>query len=350
MATVLAAAFMVACPVAGLLFGQAPLHSEEPTPRPAEDPFPEAYWQEHLPAETAASQTTGQPTDYVIGPEDVLDIEVFNVPELTKTVRVANGGMISLALLGHVRAEGLTTKQLSEQLEEIYGETYLEDPQISVFVKEFHAQPVSVIGAVESPGLYQLTGPRTLIEILSMAGGLAKRSTAAAGRTVTVTRQAGFADVVPVQGLRLLGPDKVEIEIEPLLHSEDTRLNIQVQPRDIVTVSKADIVYVVGAVRKPGGFVLENRETITVMQALARAEGFLGSPAKGSTRIIRETADGSRVEIPVDLGKVLKGKDPDVELAANDILFVPDSTSKVALKRGVEAAIATATGVLIWRR
>jgi polysaccharide export outer membrane protein len=332
----------------------APLLAQDQVPQELREPTPQSV---DLPqqgtslAVTPAPEAPALSTDYVIGPEDVLDIDVFNVPELTKTVRVANDGTISLALLGHVRAEGLTTTQLRAELESKWGRTYLENPQVSVFVKEFHTRPVSVIGAVERPGLYQLTAPRTLIEMLSMAGGLAKRSSAPAGRTVYVTRKGGFEDLQPMEGMQLIAIDKVEINLRRLLYSREDSLNIEIKPLDIISVSKADIVYVTGnGARRPGGFVLEDREKITVLQALAMAEGFSPNASKGSARIIRTKADGSREQIPIDLNKVLKGKLPDLELVANDILFVPDSSQKAALKRGLDATIATVSGVLIWRR
>lgn len=317
----------------------------EPGPQPLD-----LQQHEAAPVVSALPSRAGMMTDYVVGPEDVLDIDVFNVPELSKTVRVANDGTISLALIGYIQAAGLTTQELRKQLEAKWSKSYLEDPQVSVFVREFHAQPVSIIGAVDRPGLYQLTGPRTLIEMLSMAGGLAKRTSAPAGRTLFVTRKVGFGDLQPAEGMRLVSPDKLEINIQKLLYSQEDVLNIQIKPLDTISVTKADIVYVIGGVKKPGGFVLEDRENVTVLQALAMAEGLNGTAAKSGARIIRRTGDGTRREIPVDLGKVLKGRSDDLELAANDILFVPDSTGKLAGKRGIEAAIQTISGVLIWRR
>jgi polysaccharide export outer membrane protein len=279
-----------------------------------------------------------------------LDIDVFSVPELTKTVRVANDGTISLALLGHVQAAGHTTEQLGKELERRWGQTYLESPQVTVFVREFHAQPVSVIGAVERPGIYELRGPRTLIELLSMAGGLAKVGTAP-GRTVVVTRRGGFGEELQlVEGMNLAGADKIEINLQRLLYSREPGLNIDIKPFDTVSVSRADIVYVVGDVKKPGGFVLADRENLTVLQALALAEGLNGTAAKRRARIIRRDASGSRTEIPVDLTKILDGRSQDLELAANDVLFVPVSTGKAAARRGAEAVLGTISGVLIYRR
>jgi polysaccharide export outer membrane protein len=289
--------------------------------------------------------------NYVLGPEDVLKIDVFNVPELSKmTVRVSNDGMISLPLLGQVKAAGLTTEQLRKELEEKWGDSYLQDPQIDVYVSDFKAKPVSVIGAVDKPGLYPLTGKRTLIEMLSMAGGLGKRGTSPAGRMVLVTRRGGFGDLQPVDGMHMRGSDQLEIDLQRLLYTRDEGLNIDMKSLDIISVTRAEVVYAVGAVNRPGGFVLDDRPNITVLQLLAMAEGVTGSAAKRKARIYRTSKDGSRVEVPLDLGKILKGKSNDISLASNDILFVPNSSSKAAGRRATDAAVGTLTGWLVWRR
>jgi polysaccharide export outer membrane protein len=291
---------------------------------------------------------TTAPADYTIGPEDLLSIDVFNVPELNKTVRVANDGMISLPLIGRVQAAGLTTAELRKELEAKWAETYLENPQVTVFVQEFRARPVSVIGAVERPGLFYLAAPRTLIEVLSMAGGLAKRTENAAGRTVLVTRRDGFADLQFTDGMSLVSVDKLEINLRKLFYSHNEALNIEIKPFDSISVTRADIVYVVGEVRRPGGFVLQDQEKLTVMQALALAEGCTGTAARRNAMIIHRSEDGTRTEVRIDLGKVLKGKAHDPELAANDVLFVPTSWGKAAGFRGAEAALGTLSGVLIY--
>jgi polysaccharide export outer membrane protein len=279
----------------------------------------------------------------------VIKIDVLNVPELSKTTfRIANDGTISLPLIGRVQAAGLTSEQLRKELEDKWGENYLQDPQVTVFIDQFRAMPVSVIGAVEKPGLYPLTGRRTLIEMLSMAGGFGKKATSAAGRTVLVTRKSGFKDLQPVEGMHVRGPDQIEIDLNRLLYTRDEALNIEMKPRDIVSVSKAEVVYVTGAVKKPGGFVLEDRPTMTALQAVAMAEGFTATAAKGSARILRTNQDGSKTEVHINLGKILKGKAEDTTLAANDILFIPDSKKRVAGSRATDAAISTFTGWLIW--
>jgi len=286
--------------------------------------------------------------NYILGPEDVINIEVFNLPELSKTVRVANDGTVTLPLIGRVQAAGLTTEQLRKELADKWGENYLQDPQVTVFVSEFKAKPVSVIGAVEKPGLYPLTGRRTLIEMLSMAGGFGKRATSAAGRTVLITRKSGFGDLQPVDGMHVRGPDQIEIDLNRLLYTKDEALNIEMKPLDIISVSKADVVYVTGAVKRPGGFVLEDRPTMTVLQAIAMAEGFTPTSAKKSARILRTNQDGSKTEVPINLSKILSGKGQDTTLAANDILFVPDSTKKIVGQRALDASVSTFSGWLIW--
>jgi polysaccharide export outer membrane protein len=287
-------------------------------------------------------------SNYILGPEDVIKIDVFNVPELSKTVRIANDGTISLPLIGRVQAAGLTSEQLRKELADKWGENYLQDPQVTVFIDQFKAMPASVIGAVEKPGLYPLTGRRTLIEMLSMAGGFGKKGTSAAGRTVLVTRKSGFGDLQPVDGMHVRGPDQIEIDLNRLLYTRDEALNIEMKPHDIISVSKAEVVYVTGAVKRPGGFVLEDRPTMTVLQAVAMAEGFTGTAARKSARILRNNQDGSKTEVPINLSKIIKGKAQDTTLAANDILFVPDSKQKIVAQRAVDVSVSTFSGWLIW--
>ena len=150
--------------------------------------------------------------------------------------------------------------------------------------------------------------------------------------------------------MSVLGVDRIEINLQRLLYSREEGLNIEIKPFDTISVSRADIVYVVGDVRRPGGFVLADRENLTVLQALALAEGLNGTASKRQARIIRRGSSGSRTEIPVNLIKILNGKSEDVELAANDILFVPASTGKAAAKRGAEVVLGTISGILIYRR
>jgi len=302
----------------------------------------------NTPGDSDSSATAAASSDYILGPEDEIEVEVLNVPELKQTVRVAADGKISVPLIGRVPASGLTPEQLRQELADQWGESYLQDPQVSIFVKEFKARPVSVIGAVEKPGLYYLKGPRNLIEVLSMAGGFGKKASSAAGRTVVITRKSGFQDLQVADGMHLRGPDQIEIDLNRLLYTRDPGLNIEMKPLDTVAVSKADVVYVTGAVKKPGGIVLDDRPTVTVIQAISMAEGFSGTASRGGARILRTRQDGSKIEIPVNLTKVMKGKAEDLTLAANDILYVPDSKKKVALSRAADGSVSTFSAWLIW--
>ncbi|HZT71351.1 MAG TPA: polysaccharide biosynthesis/export family protein [Terriglobia bacterium] len=287
--------------------------------------------------------------DYQIGPEDVLQITVFGVPDLNETVRVANDGTIALPLLGRISASGLTADQLRDKLEKALGKNLLQNPQVGVFVSQFQARPVSIVGAVEKPGLYQITGPRNLIEMLSLAGGLAKRSTAAPGKLVYVTRPSGFKDLKVVPGMRQLSEDKIAIDLKDLLYTQANGLNIQIEPHDIIAVSKADVIYVAGSgVRKPGGFLLEDRDSVTVIQALAMAEGLAPDAAKRRARIIHTRPDGSYVDIPLNLEKIINQKAPDPQLAANDILYVPVSRGKAVAKKTAETIVQTVSGFVIF--
>ena len=309
-----------------------------------------------------------------IGPDDLLQITVFEAPDLNRTLRVSANGEISLQLLGPVKAGGLTPRQLELVLQELLRRTYMKDPRVGVFVQELQSHPVSVVGAVKRPGVFQIRGTKTVLELLSMAEGLADD----AGDTVLVMRGASTTGsvgrdnaepesqkdgtVFPATDNAALasGPsvptkqeragEIVEVNLKSLLESDDPAFNIPVHPGDIVKVTRAGIVYVVGEVKKPGGFVLRSNENITVLQALALAEGLTRTSLKSQARIIRtDQSTNKRTEIPVDLGKILASKASDPLLQPKDIIFVPDSSAKSAFYRGAEAVVSTATGVAVYR-
>jgi polysaccharide export outer membrane protein len=275
-----------------------------------------------------------------IGPDDLLEVTVFGAEELARTVRVSSSGEISLPLIGMVVAAGRTPNELEREIEARLAGRFMHDPQVSVFLKELNSQGVAVFGAVAKPGVYQLRGPSSVVEVLSLAGGLAED----AGDRVLVTRSAVHRTG---EGL----PAVVETDLKELLQSGDPALDLPVWPGDIVRVPRAGIVYVIGEVRKPGGFLLRSNENISVLQALALAEGLLRTAARGRARIIRsDPADGARHEIPMDLGRILAGKAPDPQLQPRDIVFVPNSAARGAFYRGTEAALGIVSGLIVFRR
>ena len=313
--------------------------------------------------------------EYRIGPEDVLNINVFEAQELNREVRVSAGGEISLPLLGSVRAAGLTPRELEFVLQELLHRTYMKDPHVSVFVREMQSHPVSVMGAVRRPGVFQIRGSKTLLEVLSLAEGLADD----AGETVIILRGAALSaepdpptdtnhSAVPdppspgpqspaeanaasslVNDNRSASEGAVHVNLKDLLESADSRSNPLVHPGDIVKVTRAGVVYVIGEVRKPGGFVLKSNEKISVLQALALSEGLTPTASKGNARIIRtDQQSGERKETPINLGKILAGKAPDPVLGPKDIVFVPNSAAKTTFGRGAEVAAQTLAGLLIF--
>jgi len=293
-----------------------------------------------------------------IGPDDLLDISVFEASEMNCTVRVSTSGDFSFPMLGPLRAAGLTPEQLESVLEELLRRSYIKDPHVRVFVRELHSHSVSVVGAVKMPGVFQIQGTKPVLELLSMAQGLSDD----AGDTVLITRSAGLAGPGALATGASAGsggrsqlepknsPATVTINLKKLMGASDPALNVPVYPGDTVTVTHGGLVYVVGEVHKPGGFVLKNGQNISVLQALALAEGLTRTSSTKQARIIRtETATGARAEIPLNLGKVLSGKLPDPVLQLDDIVFVPNSLAKGALFRGSEAALVAATGAAIYR-
>jgi polysaccharide export outer membrane protein len=288
-------------------------------------------------------------SEYVIGGGDVLGIEVFDVPELSRDVRVNETGYISLPLMpSRVRAGGLTPDQLQEKLAELLQTNGLvSTPQVNVSVKEQRSQPITVVGAVKSPMVIQALRRTTLLQALSQAGGIAD----AAGNKVIVTRgSASASDSAssdPADASASLPAQTFTISLADLLESGDSRFDIPLLGGDVVAVPRAGIIYVVGAVQRPGGFLLQNDlDHMTMLKMLSLAGGTTNTAKAKQAVILRKNLDtGQRDQVPVDLAKVMHLKSRDVELEANDILFVPDSNSLKALHRAGDVGIALTTGI-----
>jgi len=288
--------------------------------------------------------------EYLIGSGDLLGIEVFDVPELSRDVRVNETGYISLPLMpAKVRAAGLTPYQLQDKLAELLQTNGLvSTPEVTVSLKEQHSQPITVIGAVRTPQVMQALRKTTLLQALSQAGGIADDD----GSTVIVTRPvpdpSEAADPAePPDASAPTAPQMFTINLADVLESGDARFNIPLQGGDVVSVPRAGIIYVVGAVQKPGGILLQNDlDHMTMLKMISLAGGTTNTAKVKNTVILRKNPEtGKRDQVPVDLGKVLKLKTPDVQLEANDILFVPDSNGLKALHRAGDTALALTTGV-----
>lgn len=287
--------------------------------------------------------------DYVLGAGDQISLTVVDMPEVSQTsLRIDPGGDIDLPLIGEVHAAGLTLGQLRSALTAKLGK-YITDPEITINVTDNQSRTVSVLGEVNSPGVRELTGPRTLIQVITAAGGVKTD----AGPRVIVTREMRNG-TLPDVGIdhKVSGNfSTVTISLDDLLASKRPADNFLIQPGDIVSIPKEEIVYVVGDVHRAGGFPLSSHNSISLLQALSLAEGLGPDAALARARILRPVPgnDGTPKEIPVDLKAIVAGKAPDLRLFANDILFIPNSSAKSGVRRAAEAVLQVATGVAIYR-
>jgi polysaccharide export outer membrane protein len=350
--------------------------------------------------QTLSSGAKNVPHDYIIGNGDLLGISVFDVPELTRDVRVGQTGAISIPLIPvRLQVSGLTELQAEQKIGEVLEANGLvTHPDVGVIVKEHKSRPITIVGAVMHPMVYEADRQVTLLEALAEAGGVSPD----AGDTVLVTRQhsATFielsennsvesrsapgsgeppaldnlqapapvqaeknpaaGDVSPVPPVRNtpnqadsalpkdVGP--ITINLGDLLESGDTRNNIPLQAGDVVTVPHAGIIYVLGAVARPGGFVLANdRSQLTTLKVLSLAGGTTTIAKLDHAVIIRRDEQGKQSETEVDLKKILHRESEDLQMRPSDILYVPDSRTKQVLFRAAEIAVAVGTGVALYR-
>jgi len=247
-------------------------------------------------------------TEYKIGSKDLLEITVFNLTELNQTVRVSEDGSISLKLLGRVEVAGLTAQDLEKKLAELLDQQYTKNARVTVFVKEF--QKVAVLGAVGRPGMYELVGPTTILQIISQAGGL----TAQAMNELYVLRQG-------TDGTKT----RISINLEELAKGNQ-ELDVLLLPKDevFVPIDQLRNVFVYGEVRNPGTISFLQSKSITLLQAIAQA----GGPTEWAkrTRVVIKRKDrktGKEMKIPVNLKKLISGRTSDIMLEEGDVVIVP---------------------------
>jgi len=280
-----------------------------------------------------------------IGANDLIAVSVYDSPELSRTVRVGADGMIRLPMLKRrIKAQGLLPGALEKVIAEaLQAERLLVDPVVTVTIAEYHSRPISVAGAVRNPVTFQAAGPVTLLDALTRAGGLS----AEAGPEILLTRaKRGGEGEAP--------PPVQHIPVKGLIDVADPAWNVTLDGGEEIRVPEASRIYVVGNVRKPGAFPMQDSAETTVLQLLALAEGLAPFANKQAFVYRADPATGAKREIPIELNRIMKRKSPDVPLVANDILYIPDNSGRRITVSAIEKiagfGTATASGLLIWRR
>jgi len=250
--------------------------------------------------------------DYRIGPKDLLEITVFDRPELNQTVRVSEDGTITLPLLGSVKIDGLTKDELETKLAALLEAKYLKKARVSVFIKEYQSKLVAVIGAVEKPGMYELVGRLTVLQMVSKAGGF---------------KENAFNEIFVLREGEKGTTSSIKIDLDDLLLNGNQTLNILLQPNDVINVpvDKLISVYVFGAVRNPGKVEVKMSKRITLLQAVGDAGGLADGGKQSGIRLKRiDRRTGKETEMKVNLGDIIKGKKRDIELQEGDVIIVPE--------------------------
>ena len=251
-------------------------------------------------------------SDYKIGRQDLLEIKVFDLKELDQTVRVADDGSITLPLLGRLQVAGLAKGDLQALIARLLEERYVRNPQVTIFVREYESKKIAVSGAVKKPDTYEMLGDKTLLEMISLAGGLDKDL----GKEIIIFRAQDDGTA-----------QRISVDLDKLVYEADPTLNIAVLPGDIVYVPAVEKVriFVTGAVRTPNLYEVPRSEPVTVLKAVTLAGGTTDRAAESRVQIIRTDAKGHRVTIPVNLKKVKRGKAEDPVLMKDDLVLVPES-------------------------
>jgi polysaccharide export outer membrane protein len=290
---------------------------------------------EALPApaqETAAPQSSRllANSSVKLGIGDLIEISVFGVPDLSSKARISGSGDVYLPLIDYVHVAELTVDEAQELIQKrLEDGGFVRGPHVTIFVNESASQAITMVGEVMRPGAYPGIGERRLFDLISASGGLTEK----AGRIITIEHHGDPGK-------------KVELQLSSNNLAEDTQDNVDIYPGDLIIVSRSGIVYVVGDVLRPSGFLVSEDTALTVLKALALAGGGTKTSALNRTRILRQTPNGLQ-EIPIRLKKILYAKAPDVALMKGDILFVPGSGAKAAAYRTVDAAVSLSTTLAV---
>jgi len=283
-------------------------------------------------ANAPQANETGEAPRIVIGPGDVLNIQVFDTPELSiEAARVSQGGQVTMPVLGIVDLAGLNAIEAAQRIEaELRKRGIMVDPHVTVAVVEYSTQGATLLGEVRGPGVYPTFGGRRLLDLIALAGGLAP----SAGKIVIIAHRSD--------------PRHPEtVLLVPNAQALGAQSNPIILPGDTIVVGKAGIVYVLGAVNRPGGYLIDNGEHISLMQALTLAGGWDKAAALSKSRLIRKVPEGHK-ELTLDLKRVLNGKQADVNVLDGDIVYVPMSIGKTIGYEGMQAAVNAAQTAVIY--
>ena len=270
--------------------------------------------------------------DYKIGPEDLIEISVFEEEKLNKAVRVSSQGNISLPLLGILRVKGLTANELEKEIRDLLAEKYFQDPHVSVFIKEYRSQRISVMGAVEKPGVFDVTGQKTILDMLAMAGGL-KGGPDSAGQLLFLIRPPRPEEETSKEkrDSNDQTPKTFVIDLEELLVKGDLTLNLPLTHSDVINIPVSGKIFVGGEVKNPGGFPMGGKK-MTIGQAITLAGGLKYEANGSETKIFRSSEKGTEREIlSFNVYAIQKGENEDPYLKENDIIIVPKSGVKAFL-------------------
>jgi polysaccharide export outer membrane protein len=259
---------------------------------------------------------------------DLIELSVFAVPELATKTRISSSGDIYLPLIDYVHVADLTVDEAQELIQKrLEDGGFVRGPHVTIFVDESASQAITVVGEVAHPGLVSAIGERRLYDILSAAGGLTDK----AGRAVTIEHRND--------------PEHKEVVQVSSNLADNMESNVPVLPGDTIIVSRAGIIYVVGDVARPSGFIIEDN-SLTVLKALALAGGGTKTSSLNKTKILRQSPAGIQ-EIPVELKKILYAKAPDVPLTKGDVLFIPGSAAKGAAYRSADVIVSLSSGLAL---
>ena len=275
--------------------------------------------------------TDAAPPALRIAAGDLVAVDVFDTAELSAKLRVSEKGDIDLPVAGSLHVGGLTAEEAAVSIEGLLREEkILKHPHVEVFVQEYATQGVSILGEVKNPGVYPELGSHSLLDFISVAGGI----TPTAGKAVTITHKNDPDH-----------PTTIQLDNSPDVAKHAA---VAILPGDTIVVSRSGIVYVVGDLGKPGGFLIDANQRLTALQAIALAQGANKDSALNRSRLIRKTPNGPQ-ESRVLLGSILAGKQSDISLEDGDILFVPTSKSKTVAFQGINSALGLVTGIAVYR-